>query len=742
MRKLIFIVGLLFPWFISAQKISGKVTNDKNVPLFGANIYWLGTNSGTVSSQQGEFEISLKNITDKRLVATHVGYVSDTILISDQSFVEFRLKENKELDEVLIKKRRPGVFISDGEPLMTYQITQTELEKAACCDLAGCFGTQITVQPHSTNVITDSKELRILGLSGVYNQVLVDGFPIIKGLSQTYGISNIPGTLVKNIYISKGTNSVLQGYESISGQVNVETKDPGDEEKLLLNAYINSFLEKQFNANYTAELGKWSNLTAVHMVQPADRTDRDKDRFMDLPLVTRYMIFNKLKYGKEVNWGWNHEISLRFVNEERIGGQMLFNENDKGSNQVYGQSIKFNQPEIWAKTGYRINDTHNFSVYTSVFHQDQNSYFGTTKYTADQLGFYGKGQYEFSYNHNDLKTGISFRHLQIEENIAFTDNSLQRTYAGNYNLLENIPGFFAENTLRLLAGKLTWVAGIRGDHHNEFGFRFTPRTMIKYDIFPKTIIRAHLGAGWRTPKLFSENVGLLASSRDIVFSEKLQPEEAVGFGGSFIQNFETSDENFSGYFSADYYRTNFRNQFFPDYDSDPTKAFIENFSEESFSNSVQAELFMKIWKRYEFKTAYQYLEAYRQKNGGKKLLPFIPKHKIVASFSYRPLSDKFHIDMNLHWNGKQSLPDTQSNPKEFRRPDFSEAYTVVNAQFTYNFKQLELYAGIENIFDFRQKKPIIGWQDPFGPYFDTSSVWGPTKGRELYLGARFYLKMH
>src|SRR5690606_39355743 len=345
MRKLIFIVGLLFPWFISAQKISGKVTNDKNVPLFGANIYWLGTNSGTVSSQQGEFEISLKNITDKRLVATHVGYVSDTILISDQSFVEFRLKENKELDEVLIKKRRPGVFISDGEPLMTYQITQTELEKAACCDLAGCFGTQITVQPHSTNVITDSKELRILGLSGVYNQVLVDGFPIIKGLSQTYGISNIPGTLVKNIYISKGTNSVLQGYESISGQVNVETKDPGDENKLLLNVYINYCLEKQFNANYTAELGKWSNLTAVHMVQPSDRTDRDKDHFKELIRLKTPISLNKIKYAKEENWGWNHEKRLQFVKEEKIGGQTIFNENDKGTQQVYRQSITLIRPE-------------------------------------------------------------------------------------------------------------------------------------------------------------------------------------------------------------------------------------------------------------------------------------------------------------------------------------------------------------------------------------------------------------
>src|SRR5690606_32832037 len=153
-----------------------------------------------------------------------------------------------------------------------------------------------------------------------------------------------------------GANSVLQGYEGISGQINMQTKDPGNMEKLLLNAYMNSFSEKHFNANYVFELGEWHNLTAIHTVQPADRVDRDDDGFMDLPLLTRYMVFNKLKYGKEANWGWNSEISVRFLNEERIGGQTWFDaETDKGSTSVYGQSVNINQPEIWTKTGYRFN---------------------------------------------------------------------------------------------------------------------------------------------------------------------------------------------------------------------------------------------------------------------------------------------------------------------------------------------------------------------------------------------------
>lgn len=740
MIKHIFIVGWLFPFVISAQIISGTVNNDKNEALIGATVHWIGTTVGVATGNHGEFQISSDAILNKKLIARYVGYAPDTLTITNQSFVEFRLTETNALGEVIVEGQRDGVIISDSNPIKTEQITQTELGKSACCDLAGCFETQTTVQPQTTNVITNSKELRILGLSGVYTQVLIDGFPMIQGLSYTYGISSIPGTLVDNIYVSKGANSVLQGFESIGGQINVETKDPDKTERLLLNAYMNNFLEKHVNANYAFKKGKWSNLTAFHTVQPANKIDRDNDNFLDLPLLTRYMISNKWKYGNENNTGWSSQIGVRFFNEQRIGGQTSFNpESDKGSNSVYGQSVNINQPEFWTKTSYRINEKHNIVLFASAFHQQQNSFFGTVKYKAQQTNFYGNVQYELTYAKHELKTGISYRHLKLNEDVAFTESLLARTYAGNYQRLENIPGLFAENILRFFQNKLTWIAGVRGDNHNQFGFHFTPRTLLKYDIAPKTIVRANLGTGWRTVNLFSENIGLLVSSRDIIFSEQLQPEKAVNSGFNLTQKFETKNNNLSGYFSADYYRTEFQNQIFPDYDSDPTKAIIQNFRGRSVSNGFQAELYLKIYKRFELKTGYNFLDVYREIGDTKQLLPFNPRHKFLTTFSYKPLSNKFHFDMNIHWYGEQRLPDTRSNPIEFQRPDFSKPYTIVNAQFTYNFKKFEVYAGCENVFDFRQQQPIISWQDPFSPYFDTSSVWGPTRGREIYVGLRFKL---
>lgn len=741
MKKILFIVGLLIPLGLSAQTISGKVTNDNDEPLFGVNVYWQGTTTVVSTNEDGSFEISSKNIHNKKLIASFVGHLADTLDAAGKNSVNFKLRTKKSLDEVVVTGQRNGVMISDLKPLKVEQITPTELKKSACCDLAGCFETQNTVQPQTTNIITNSKELRILGLSGVYNQILIDGLPLIQGSTYTYGISSIPGSMVDNIHISKGANSVLQGFESISGQINVETKEPDHADKLFLNAYINSYSEKHFNAQYAIRKGKWANLTAFHTVQPSDKIDKDDDTFLDLPLLTRYSLTNKWKYGNAAKWGWNSRIGIRLLNENRIGGQVNYDSDvDKGSSSIYGQSVSINQPEIWTKTGYRFNNKHNIAFYSSALYHDQKSFFGTVNYKANQLAYYSNLQYELRYSHHTLVTGASFRYLTITEDIAFTDTFLHRTYAGEYKREEIIPGLFAENTVHLFNERLTWIAGIRGDNHNEFGFIVTPRMLFKFDIAPQTILRTSIGTGWRTVNLFSENIGLLASSRDIVLLEELKPEKAVNMGINFTQKFNNKSGNFSGYFSADYYRTDFQNQISPDYDSDPLKAFVENFEGKGISNGFQAELNLKIMKWYEIKFGYNFLDVFNEKEGVKTTLPFNPKHKFLTTFSFKSPSNRVYFDINMHWFGEQRLPNTQANPEEYRRPDFSRPYTIVNTQLTYNFNHFEIYTGCENIFNFKQEQPIISWQNPFSRYFDTSSAWGPTRGRELYLGVRFKIK--
>lgn len=730
----------LLPLFLVAQKVTGTVVNEELEVLIGATIFWADTNIGTTTDIDGYFEIPKVDDAPQQLIVSYVGYKSDTIEITSQKTLSFQLVAANTLNEVTVSGQQDAVIISNIKAIKTEQITQTSLRQAACCDLAGCFGGQSTVTPQTTNVVTNSKELRILGLSGVYNQVLIDGFPVIKGLAYTYGISSIPGTLVDNIFIAKGANSVLQGYESISGQINVQTKNPSNTDKLLVNGYVNSFMEKHANINYAFKQGDWNSLATFSTVQPANKVDGDEDTFLDVPLLTRYSIGNKWTYGNPSEWGWNSQINARFLKEERVGGQTTFNPSqDQGSTKAYGQTVQFTQPELSVKTGFRWDDIHNLTVFASAFHHKQNSYFGLTKYDATQAYVYGNIQYEHTYKEkHTLKTGLSYRYSNVEEDLFFSTDLLARTYAGTYQFKESTPGFFAENTLYLFEDKLTWMAGIRGDHHNQFGFQLTPRTLLKYTFSPQTVVRANIGTGWRSVNLFSENIGLLVSSRDILIADDLAAEKALNYGINFTHKFERGSN--LGVLSLDYYRTDFQNQIFPDYDSNPQKVLIQNFRDKSVSNGFQAEIGAQLNELFNWKIGYTYLDVFRMINGSPQQLPFNSKHKILSTFSFQPSSKKYHFDANIHWYGPQRLPNTQQNPVAFQRPDFSKSYTVVNAQFTYNLKRFELYTGCENIFNFRQNRAILSWENPFGPYFDTSSVWGPTRGREFYLGFRYRIE--
>lgn len=735
--SLLFLLGSSTVLFGQTNRLVGKVCNAKQQGLTGATVFWLGTTIATTTHENGEFDIAYPDNNSAKLVVRLLGFNADTLSGPFLKPLLILLFENRTLTAINVEGRKEGISISDINPIKTEQISQIELGKAACCDLAGCFETQSTVQPQVTNVVTNAKELRILGLSGVYNQILIDGFPMIQGLTYTYGISNIPGSLVENIFIAKGANSVLQGFESISGQINVETKSPDKTDRLYLNAYVNNFQEKHLNLNYAVKKEKWSNLSAIHMVQPAARFDRDDDGFLDLPLLSRYLFSNRWKYGKEKNWGLNSQIGFRIVHEERTGGQTNFNSNqDKGSPKVYGQWVQLLQPEIWTKTSYKFNDEHQLTAYVSSFAQWQDAWFGELKYQGRQANFYSNIQHEWNYGQHNLKSGVSLRLFRIEEDIIINGLNLFRNYSGKYARQELIPGAFTENTFRWWNNRFNWITGIRIDHHNQFGAFITPRTLLKFDVSPNTIVRINAGNGWRTVNLFSENIGLLASARNVEIVEQLEPEQAFNAGINLTQKFKFMKGKLSGYLSADYYRTEFSNQIFPDYDSSPTSAIIRNFRGTSRSETFQLDGVLRWDDLWEYKLGCTWLEVYRVEGENRVSLPFNPNFKMMSALSYQPRSKRFQIDFNFHWYGQQRLPDTRSNPEALRRPDYSPSFSLLNSQFTYRFKKWEVYAGCENVLDFRQLRPILGWQEPFGRNFDPSFVWGPTRGREVYMGFR------
>ncbi len=746
MRTLLIACFLMSSLSLHAQTLKGKLFGqngaDKEILPDGL-VRFIGTTVAATTNENGVFEISLDGISDRRIIASNAGFVTDTILVGEKTYMSIVLRRDaKELGAVTITDRS-GAYISALDVNQTQVINQRELSKAACCDLAGCFGTQASVQPQTTNVVTNAQELRILGLSGVYNQVLFDGFPMIQGLSYTYGISTYPGTVVDNIYVSKGTTSVLQGFESISGQINLVSRQPDKVDRLLLNGYMNSFGEMHFNANVATPIGrkkKWHTLLALHTVQPARKTDGNNDGFLDLPLLTRYMAFSKWMYGNDKEKGFATQIGLRIVNENRIGGQTGYRSaSDEGSNSVYGQSVNYTQPEAYIKSTYRFSDDHALVLAVSGFLHNQDSWFGTTSYKARQDNGYLNLQHEWKWREKHLlKYGVSYRYQELNETVRFTDTTLLRSYAGNYTTSLRVPGVFAENTFHWADDKVVLITGARVDNHQKWGAYFTPRSMVKYAINSKHTLRASAGTGWRQVNLFSEQTNLLVSSRNIVFVEPLKPEAAFNWGISHTYRFTVG--NTSGTLSGDFYSTRFANQFFPDYDKDPTKAIIKNFDGISRSNGLQLEASFIFFKQLEFRTAYNYLDVYRIENGTRVTLPFNPRNRVMAAVSFRTKNNRWQADANTHWFDEMRLPDTRSNPAPYRRPLYSTPYATLNVQATFRWKKLDIYAGCENITNYRQPDPIISADNPFSKYFDLSSVWGPTRGRELYLGIRYSIK--
>ena len=374
--------------FSYGQTITGSVTNIFGEPLIGANIQWQGTEIGTSTDESGAFE--LKNIPgDHRMIVfSYLGYKSDSVEVGDITFWKMQLIEDNTLTTVDISARSQATRFAEG--VVKAEVLGTrELERAACCSLAGCFNTNASVDAVTTNVVTDAKELQVLGLSGVYNQILIDGMPLVQGSSYTFGSSSIPGTMIEEIFVSKGANSVVQGFESISGQIDIKPKSPEKAEKLFLNGLVNSFGESHYNVNYMHKKSKWSNFTNAHATLPAGTVDIDKDGFQDVAQVQRVSLFNKWIYDNPENQKLRSQIGLRFWNENRVGGQTNYDTNiHTGGSEVYGQQIDITQFDVYTKMNYKLADLTSIIWVNSGFHHDQNSIYGQKNYLASQKNLY------------------------------------------------------------------------------------------------------------------------------------------------------------------------------------------------------------------------------------------------------------------------------------------------------------------------------------------------------------------
>lgn len=738
-----------------AQQVLGLVVelNEQGVeePIPGANVIWLGTSTVTTTGDNGVFMINRVEGVN-RLVISFVGYRTDTVTLTDQKSLKIVLVSNQVLEEVTIEGRRATTRMDVTNPINTSVMTEKELFKAACCNLSESFETNPSVDVAFTDAITGTRQIQMLGLSGPNTLISIENMPGVRGLASSQGIQFIPGTWINSIQVTKGVGSVLNGYESIAGQINVELKKPEESEKLYLNGYVNQSARSELNVNYTIHTGeKWATTFLLHGSTRPLEMDENDDTFLDFPTGSQLNFINRWVYNSGT--GWLGQIGVKILTDGKQGGQTDFDtEEDKFTTNRYGFEINTERYELWGKLGYQFKNKPYQSVglqLSGLTHQ-HDSYYGLNVHTADEKSFYSNLIYQsiIGNTSHKFKTGVSFLYDDYDEQIKIENGlGLEGLFTYNpvsFDRIEIVPGAFFEYSYDDLT-KFSLIAGMRVDQHNLFGTIFTPRLHLKYDVTPTTSLRASAGKGTRVASIFSENTGILASARSIVFdnfqSSKgygFKPDEAWNYGLSLSQDF-TLDYRL-GSIHVDYFFTDFKNQVVLDLDNTAREARFLGLNGESYSHSMQFQVDYEVIRRFDVRLAYRWLDVRTEYLNGLLEKPLIPKHRAFVNLAYETKS-KWKFDYTIQWIGKQRLPDTSQNLPENQRGEYSDEYVLMNAQITKDIgAKWSVYLGVENITDFKLDDPIVAANDPFGSNFDTSMVWGPIFGRMAYAGFRFRVK--
>ena len=722
--------------------------NDKNehIGLAGANVYWLNTEVGTVTDLDGNFIIPYKS-EYKKLVISYVGFKTDTLTINEPKMLHHWLQPTDNLDAITLTSRKQATAKSYLQAQNVLTVSSDELLKAACCNLSESFETNPSIDVNFADAVTGTRQIKMLGLTSPYILIATENIPSIRGASQAFGLSFIPGTWVESIQITKGAGSVVNGFESIAGQINTELVKPSTDNKLYVNLYGASSERLELNTHFNTKVSdKWHTGLYLHGNTHNKKHDVNNDGFMDMPLYNQINIMNRWQYTNAEK-GFVSFINFKFLNDEKQTGQLNFNpDTDKLTTNAWGSEINTRRYEVSAKLGY-VNPEipwQSVGVQTAFSNHKQDSYFGLNQYDITHNSLYTNAIYNsiISDSRHKIKTGISYTYDHYDE---FLD---AQNLDSDYERTEHSVGAFFEYNYDNL-DKLNLTAGIRVDNHNLLGTFVTPRLHARYTPWEKSALRASFGRGKRSANIFAENQNMFATSRTINVLNTggkiygLDPEIAWNYGVSFLQGFNLLGRKAD--VTLDYYKTDFKNQIVVDYEN-PQEVNFYNLDGKSYANSFQIELNYNVFENFDLRTAYKYYDVKTQYNSGKLEKPLTPKHRLFANASYETHmhdDDKgqWKFDATYNWLGSQRFSSTDTNPVQYQLPERTPTVGTLNAQVTKVFSpKFEVYLGGENITNVRQSNPILGADDPFGSNFDTNFVYGPVFGSMYYAGLRFKIK--
>ena len=712
-----------------------------NLGVEEASVHWLNTNVSAITNSKGWFVIDYKPSYSK-LVISYLGYKTDTITISNLKPLHHFLTQEDELEEVTIRSKRKAIQKSFLTTANVFTVNSDELLKAACCNLAESFETNPSIDVSFSDALTGTKQIEMLGLTSPYLLITEENIPSVRGASQVFGLTFTPGTWVESIQITKGAGSVVNGFESISGQINAELVKPFSDNKFFLNTYSSLNGRLELNTHFNQKVSdKWQTGLYVHGNYRGEKFDKNNDNFLDAPLANQINVMNRWQFT-DAEKGWVSFINVRFLNDEKQTGEINFNPAfDKGTTNAWGSEIDTRRFETSAKLGYVFPELpfQSIGFQMAYSNHQQDSYFGLNVYDIKHESVYSNIIFNsiIGDTRNKFKTGLNYTYDKFDELVNATDFSRNEKSVGVFfeYAFDNLDNF-------------SFTAGLRADTHNLLGVFITPRLHLRYVPWEKGVFRASLGRGKRSSNIFAENQQLFASNRQINIDENngniygLNPEIAWNYGVSYMQKFNLFEKK--GDITFDFYQTKFQNQVIVDWEN-PQKISFYELNGKSIANSFQVELSYNLAKNLDIRTAYKYFDITTDYKSGNLQKPMQPKNRFFANLSYETElnenESQWKFDVTFNNIGKQRLPNTSSNPGQYQLAEFSDAYQLLNSQITKVFSsKFEIYMGAENLTNVKQDNPILASNDPFGSNFDTTIIYSPIFGRAFYAGLRFKIK--
>lgn len=750
MLRYILLWGLLLPLTVFAQQFSkGTVVDEANLPLMGAEVYWNGTQIGVSTDDNGTFTLK-RTENSNTLVISYIGYKTKTIKVTNSEALHIQLEPQSALEEVVVTQKRANTMKSQWQVANLHTMSSGELLKAACCNLSESFSTNPSIDVNFSDAVTGNKQIKMLGLTSPYILMAEENIPAMRGASQAYGLSFVPGTWIESIQITKGAGSVINGYESISGQINYEIEKPINARPFFLNLYTSEDSRYELNAHTKVKLSdKWASSLLAHGNVRQRKSDHNHDGFIDNPIGNQINLLNRWQYSNAEK-GWVSFVNLNYMKDERQAGQIDYNPlTDKGTTNAWGSEVNSERFTLSNKTGYVFPDTpyKSIGLQNSFQSHRQNSYFGLNSYDIHQKSWYGNLIYNSIIGNTQHKFATGLSGTYDDYNEQLTTSAL----AGDFSRIDRSVGAFFEYTYDNLSN-FSFVAGIRADSHNNLGNFITPRFHLRYNPWKEATFRLSAGRGKRAANVIAENQQLLASSRQlhIIGGDGgklygLNPEIAWNYGASFLQAFKIWGKNAE--LSVDFYRTHFDNQVVVDLDHSPQQALFYNLDGKSFANSLQAEVSITPVKGLDFKAAYKYYDVQTQFTKGQLEKTLTPKHRWFANIAYETADthennhSQWKFDVTFNWLGEQRLPTTATNPLPYRLSDYAPSFATLNTQITRVFsKTFEVYVGGENITNYKQANGILAADAPFGAYFDSTMQYAPAFGQMYYAGLRIKLR--